>query len=103
MGMEREIWSEDLTDAQLSMVIESGCENYGEGFGVELRGSARWRVARNLEKLGLGDIEGGAPNGSSLPGLYFNNSEGARIVNEFAEDDEDTDDCPFCDHWHGVG
>lgn len=92
------IWTDGLTPAQLRMVMESGSGNYGEGFGVELNGAAQWRVARNLEKLGLGDIQDGAPQGSSLPGLYFNNSEGARIVNEFAPDEDEDDgfDCPIC-------
>lgn len=80
------IWSEDLTDAQLSMVMESGGDDRGPGDGVELRG-ARWTVARALVRKGLGWIEGGAPNGSELPSLYFNGEEGARIAHEFDEDE----------------
>ena len=84
-----EQWSEDLTDAQLRMVMESGEDRIdGNGFGVDLRG-ARWATARALVSKGLGWIEGGAPNGSSLPGLYFNNSEGVRILHEFDDLGED--------------
>jgi hypothetical protein len=86
------LWTEDLTDKQLAMVIESG-ENprCTGGFGVELRGYGQWATARSLVKHGLGDIEGGRPNGSDLPGLYFNNEEAVRIIHEFDELDEDED------------
>lgn len=91
------VWSEDLTDAQLRMVVASGVDSAGDGYGVELRGRD-WTVARNLVRLGLGTIEGGAPNGSKLPGLYFNNAEGVRIVNEFADESDPDDDwrCEIC-------
>lgn len=79
------LWSDGLTDAQLKMVIDSGEAPMGGGFGVELRGPS-WITARSLVKHGLGSIEGGAPNGSELPGLYFNNDEGVRILNEFADE-----------------
>ena len=79
-------WTEDLTDAQLRMVMDSGNEGFFPGgHGVELTGSGAWKVARALVAKGLGTIEGGAPQGSSLPGLYFNNNEGARIFGEFDE------------------
>ena len=79
-----DIWSEHLSDAQLRMVMESGHnERLGEeGFGVELIGAGAWVVARSLAAKGVGTIDGGAPNGSSLPGLYFNNAEGVRITHE---------------------
>jgi hypothetical protein len=69
-------WCDGLTDAQLKNTATSG-------FGVDVTG-ARWRTAGNLVAKGLGSIEGGAPNGSTLPGLYFNNAEGIRVLNEFA-------------------
>ena len=87
-----DVWSEHLTDAQLRMVIDSGDKAFGitgSGAGVELIGSGAWSVARSLVAKGLGSIEGGAPKGSDFPGLYFNNEEGARIVGEFEDDDDD--------------
>ncbi len=87
-----DIWSEDLTDPQLKMVAASS----DKGFGVDLRGPGDWRVARRLQLLGLGHIEGGAPNGSELPGLYFNDTEGERVCNEFADDPDDDYRCPIC-------
>lgn len=83
-----DVWTEDLTGAQLAMVMESGEDRLdGSGFGVELRGAGAWRTARSLAAKELGWIEGGHPNGSNLPGLYFNNAEGVRLLHEF--DDED--------------
>ena len=82
-------WSADLTDAQLRMVMQSGDNRGDDGFGVELRGAGDWAVARALVAKELGSIEGGIPNGSNLPGLYFNNAEGVRITHEFDEDDEE--------------
>jgi hypothetical protein len=76
------LWSNDLTDAQLSMVSESGDHDGATGFGVELNGAGQWATARSLVKAGLGWIEGGAPNGSSLAGLYFNNRDGVEITHE---------------------
>lgn len=93
------VWTENLTDAQLRMVMDSGNDGFFPGgHGVELTGSGAWKVARALVAKGLGTIEGGAPQGSSLPGLYFNNEEGGRIVGEFKDDDDDdeaTDDDRF--------
>lgn len=87
--MSGDLWSEDLSDAQLRMVMESGEGNlWSSGFGVELRGAGAWSVARSLVSKELGTIEGGAPNGSNLPGFYFNNSEGVRITHEFDEDED---------------
>lgn len=90
-GDGHDIWTEDLTDKQLAMIRESGEEAFGMvgngGAGVELRGAGDWRVARSLVAMGLGAIEGGAPNGSELLGLFFNNEEAVRILHEF--DDED--------------
>lgn len=85
-------WTEDLTDKQLAMLMESGDQQYG----VELRGGA-WKTANSLVTKGLGTIEGGRPNGSELPGLYFNNEDGVRVVNEFADDCDGCDGpCPVC-------
>lgn len=81
-----DVWTEDLTDAQLRMVMESGVKRYG----VELNGAGPWRVASNLVSKGLGHIEGGEPNGSTLPGLFFNNHEAVRILSEFDDEDCDT-------------
>lgn len=52
----------------------------GNGYGVELRGGADWRTARALERRNLGWIEGGKPQGSELPGLFFANREGTAIT-----------------------
>lgn len=88
-GEAGEIWSEHLTDKELSMVTDSGEHSPGrDGYGVELSGG-RWKTARSLVAKGLGWIEGGAPNGSSLPGLYFNNAEGVRILHEFDEEGDE--------------
>lgn len=86
MRSAEDTWGEHLTDSQLKMVIASGQDDDGSGFGVELVGAGSWATARNLQRIGLGWIEGGAPNGSDLPGLYFNNAEGVRIVNEYTDD-----------------
>lgn len=93
-----DVWTEHLTDAQLKMVTASGHnERLGEeGFGVELQGSGAWATARSLVAKGLGVIDDGAPNGSDLPGLYFNNAEGVRIVHEFDEEEEEGWGCPLC-------
>lgn len=94
MRCGEDIWTEHLTDAQLRMVIQSGFDSYdGQGYGVELRGSGAWATARSLTRLGLGWIEGGEPQGSSLPGLFFNNREGVRICREFEEEAA----CEDCD------
>ena len=88
------VWSEHLTDAQLSMVMESGgALDEPSGFGVELRGPT-WAVARALVSKGVGNIEGDP--GGDLPGLYFNNVEGVRIAHEFDEEDEQGWGCPEC-------
>lgn len=81
-----EIWTNDLTDAQLKMLIDSGDNQCG----VELRG-ASWATARALQAKGLGSIEGDP--GASLSGLFFANDEGVRILHEFGpeEDDDDLD------------
>lgn len=81
-------WSNDLTDAQLRMVMQSGDHDGASGYGVEINGG-QWAAARSLVKAGLGWIEGGKPNGSSLPGLYFNNRDGVEITHEFDEDETD--------------
>lgn len=82
-----------LTDSQLLMVCDSGENTEHSGFGVELRGAGEWAIARSLVKKGLGTIEGGAPNGSSLPGLYFNNENGVSVLHE---NDDLHDDCDVC-------
>lgn len=79
-----EIWTEDLTDKQLKMLIASGEDQFGSGYGVELHGG-NWKTATSLERLGLGWIEGGQQRGSDLPGLFFNNAEGVRILQEFED------------------
>jgi hypothetical protein len=84
------LWSNDLTDAQFRMVLDSSDDDGTSGFGVELNGSGQWATARSLVKAGLGWIEGGAPNGSSLAGLYFNNRDGVQIVHELDEVDAET-------------
>jgi hypothetical protein len=81
------VWSNGLSDAQLSMVMQSGDDRGHDGFGVELRGAGEWATARSLVGKGLGWIEGGMPNGSDLPGLYFNNADGVAITHEFDEED----------------
>lgn len=89
-----------LTDKQLAMVMQSGEDFDGSGYGVDLRGP-NWKTARSLVAKGLGFIEGGAPNGSDLPGLYFNNADGVAIVNQFADDcDDDEWRCPVCGSDH---
>lgn len=65
-----------LTGPQKRMVLESGPDDItgGEGFGIPISGSA-YRVARSLERLGLGTYSYGSPYGD----LYFNNVEGLRV------------------------
>lgn len=91
------VTSDSLTDKQLRMVMDSGEAPHGSGYGVDLHG-ANWKTARSLVAKGLGFIEGGAPNGSDFPGLYFNSAEGVELLHEF--DDED-DGCPVCGLGHG--
>lgn len=74
------LWSDDLTDLQLMMLVETRDDT-----GIELRGGA-WTVARALVKKGLGSIDG---EGGSLPALFWPNEEGLRIAHEFDEDEED--------------
>lgn len=52
----------------------------GNGYGVELRCAADWRTARALQRRNLGWIEGGKPQGSELPGLFFANHDGTAIT-----------------------
>ncbi|GGZ02382.1 hypothetical protein [Novosphingobium colocasiae] len=69
-----------LTPYQATMLRLSGFDPIdGNGYGIELRGSPDWAAARKLVKLGLGWIEGGRPNGSELPGLFFANHEGTAV------------------------
>ena len=71
----------NLTEYQFTMLRCSGFDpKDGNGFGVTLRGSRDWRAARKLEALGLGWIQGGKPNGSELPGMFFSNHEGTAIT-----------------------
>jgi hypothetical protein len=93
------IWSEQLTDAQLRMVVASGDDDGSSGYGVPLRGAA-WATARALVAKGIGWIEGGRPNGSDLEGLYFNNGEGVEIVHEF---DEACGECGKVDEVNDLG
>jgi len=75
-----------LTPAETNMLLRSaeGCgDRLTSGFGVELRGAGQWGIARRLVQRELGWIEGGRPNGSELPGLFFANSDGlAWVVDE---------------------
>lgn len=71
----------DLSPTQLLMLKVSGYDRRDRsGYGVELRGADNWRTARSLVKLELGWIEGGHPNGSALPNLFFANREGVSLV-----------------------
>lgn len=70
------VWTEDLTESGLKMLMASGDDRYG----VELRGSA-WSTARALVGHGLGSIEGDP--GGELPGLFFANAEGVEVIHEF--------------------
>lgn len=71
----------DLTPRQTMLLRCSDFDpSDGNGYGVDLRGAAEWAAARKLVKLGLGWIEGGKPNGSDLPGLFFANHEGTAIT-----------------------
>lgn len=74
-----ELWGDDLTDAQLRMLVETRDDT-----GFELRGGD-WHPARALVKKGLGTIDG---EGGSLPALFWPNEEGLRIAHEFDEDEE---------------
>nr|WP_218821377.1 hypothetical protein [Sphingomonas laterariae] len=70
------------------MLRESGHDPLdGRGYGVELRGAGEWATARALVAASLGWIEGGRPQGSELPGLFFANRDGVAIVAAEAEDD----------------
>lgn len=69
-----------LTPAQHRMLQTSGHDpKDGNGYGVELTGPGPWRTARSLVARELGRIEGGYPNGSSLPGLFFANRDGVAL------------------------
>lgn len=77
-----------LTQAQQKMLCESGYDHRDCcGFGVELRGPGDWATARNLQRLGLGTIDGDP--GASLPGMYFNNRDGAALYRDIKFVDED--------------
>lgn len=64
-----------MTEAQRQMLLESDPDDVTgeEGVGVELRTGAGYAVARALERRGLGHVTG---PGGSLPGMYWNNSDG---------------------------
>ena len=64
------------------------------GFGVELYGPGPWSVARRLEAAKLGWIEGGKPNGSDLPGLFFATSFAADLIGLFDHDAFDDPEWP---------
>ncbi len=73
--------SANLTPRQLKMLEASGYDwSDGCGFGVQLDGPADWSTARGLVTRNLGWIEGGRPNGSRLPGLFFANECGTQIT-----------------------
>jgi hypothetical protein len=65
-----------LTVAQKRLVLESGPDDITgeEGTGVPISGSA-YRVARALERMGLGTYSHGSPYGD----LYFNNADGLAL------------------------
>jgi len=70
-----------LSDHQLLMLRASRFDPLdGNGLGVQLMSARNWRTARSLEKRGLGWIQGGHPNGSELPGMFFANHEGTAIT-----------------------
>jgi len=78
-----------LTPAQVAMLQSSGHDpRDGNGYGVDLTGAGNWRTARILQSLGLGWIEGGHPNGSVLPGLFFANRDGVAAVTPETDGDE---------------
>lgn len=73
--------TQPLTPYQHLVLRASGFDpNDGNGYGVELRGAPAWAAARKLQARGLGWIEGGKPNGSDLPGMFFANHEGTAIT-----------------------
>jgi|GEM_PF-3326641 len=81
-----------ITEPMQAMLRESGYDRLdGCGFGVELRGAGPWATARRLVAAELGWIEGGRPQGSELPGLFFANAEGVSIVADLEELEEDED------------
>mgnify|MGYP001758579162 CR=1 FL=1 len=70
-----------LSDHQLLMLRASRFDPLdGNGLGVQLMSARNWRTARSLEKRGLGWIQGGHPNGSELPGMFFANHGGTAIT-----------------------
>lgn len=78
-----------LTEHQRLMLLVSAADaSFGTGAGVELRGAANWRTARRLVALDLGWIQGGRPQGSELPGLFFANADGIEMVAEPEGDDD---------------
>lgn len=62
--------------------------SHGDGYGVELRGQGAWTVARLLVASDFGHIEGGRPNGSDLPGLFFATRDAADFIGLFDDDDD---------------
>lgn len=81
-----------LTDRQRQMLIDSDPDDRtgDEGTGVELRTGADYAVAKSLERLGYGHLQG---PGGPLPGLYWNNADGLqRRADELGLTDEDYDE-----------
>ena len=73
--------SPKLSRHQLVMLRCSGFDHKdGNGFGVHLMTASSWRTARSLVARDLGWIQGGHPNGSDLPGLFFANHNGTAIT-----------------------
>lgn len=87
----------EFTNPQLAMIRASGEKGFfgGGGCGVEIRGAGQWAIARSLVKMGFGTIEGGIPNGSFLPGLYFNNEDGISVLHEDEEAQGMQSECHF--------
>ncbi|MCP5385968.1 MAG: hypothetical protein H6916_04020 [Novosphingobium sp.] len=78
-----------LTPAMIMLVKASWdrCDpRQRSGYGVELIGSAAWQTARRLAGEDLGWIEGGQPQGSELPGLFFATRDAAALIGLFDED-----------------
>ncbi len=82
------LWSDDLTDAQMRMVMDCKGDGtqLGDSVGYELHGKD-FTTARALVRKGLGTIDG---EGGSLPPLFWLNEDGVRIAYEF--DDEPSED-----------
>lgn len=77
-----------MTPAMIMLVKASwhACPHRYSGFGVELIGSAAWQTARRLVAEDLGWIEGGAPQGSEYPGLFFARRQAGELIGLFGDE-----------------